>query len=423
MRCEVAIIGSGIAGAISASKFQEQGIDFALINDPRSIKHRPVWISSDGTEAFPEIRQSMRETEYVRLISPNADFRVRHAIGKYWIINPKEVIAGIQERIDPSSKIDVDIARNPISLKPVKDGFEIQGLSDVVNCKKVVDATGIFGLTQEGKNYLVEWLYGGAIRGSLNNEEMILLFTPDGGTCWIAPSIYQGYIDAVYTAWGPKNRYSDFFETGDRRLKSLLTFARTKKGIHIDSDIPEEIYTGMIAAQEHSGVVCETIYPFGEAAQTSRPASQGSFNRILTTGPILTEAVISGLPASKFIKKLNMFQKKDHFMFAGLVARVLAHQSKGVSGTTIEAVERLTQNLSLDEKRKVEDQFESWVHGVVNPKFVVQMASKDPQIRKSLMYSGGAYILARLIGCNNLFKLMQYFNEEVLQRGYLPAVA
>lgn len=78
INCEVAILGSGIAATTAAMRMQKIGVDFRLVHDNEAVKHRPVWISKDGTEAFPETKIGRVMTESVRMLSSEADYSVAH---------------------------------------------------------------------------------------------------------------------------------------------------------------------------------------------------------------------------------------------------------------------------------------------------------------------------------------------------------
>lgn len=418
--CEVAILGSGIAATVAAISCQKQGVDFKLIHDPQAVKHRPVWISNDYTEEFPETKLGMQPTESVRMLTSRTDYSITHEPGKYWIINPVRAISTIQERIDPNRIITVGKEKKSIKIENVGSEFNILGLSERIQCGKVVDATGINGITKEAGNHLVEWVYGGSFRGALETPEMILIFLEDGGTSWIAPSIHKGFIDVVYTAWGPKNRHKDFMKTSAKRLENLVKFAFMSKGIRFYSFRPEEIYSGMISAQPYNHRVQNRIFPFGEAAQTTRPASQESFNRILATADILGKSIAKNTSSFDYLKKLRDLQRNDLYMYAGLVARILLHQSNGVSGTTVNGMGRMIEKQPENKKGSMESRIEEWIKsGRVDKQTIIQIGLSDTQLLRSLMSSGGAYLMAGFIGQNNLLKAMQFVNEKILHKGYL----
>jgi hypothetical protein len=418
MNYENVVIGSGLAGATIARKLQDKNINFHLFYDPSAPKHRPVWISEEGTEDLPEAKMGKRETSSVRLLSAATDYVVKHSPGKYWIIDPVRVIKAFQNSIWEKDKTQVNSKKSHSITRLKSNKFEIIGFDEGIITENIIDAAGINDNIQNRKNFLVEFLHGASFRGSLEDRQMILVFLPDGGTCWIAESVYEGFIDVVYTTWGPYKNYNDFLITGDQRLDTLVKFAKDKNGIHFESFRKQSSFTGMISSQRYNQSQLSGIFPFGEAAQTSRPASQEAANRIFRTADILAEVLKEHETTKHYISQLARFQKRDQFMTAGLMARILAIKSDNTNTSVTSYIYRILQSLPESARDKMEKEIEEWViRGNVNPRLIIQLC-QEPQIRKSLLYAGGAYLISALIGLNRELELMQLVQEKIFRKSY-----
>lgn len=424
VNCEIAIVGSGIGASVYAVEMAKLNKDYLLIHDPSAVSHRPVWILQDYTEKYPETKIGRRETKTVRLMTGKSDFSVDHQPGKYWVIDPRAVIEGVKKRVDPAKSIEVSLQKNVPKIVRNNKGelLIVDTGGETIHTEKVINATGIDGQIEVGhqkKDYLVENLFGITLRGSLKDDEMILLFLPKGGTCWIANSVYEGYVDAVVTAWGPKSKSDDFFKTGAQRLSHLIQFVQRKENIKIRSYNPEEVYRGSISAHRFNHKLPSDIFPFGELLQGTRPASQESFNRILQTGNDLRKSIEANHTPSQFVKKVQQAHQTDDFMFSGLIGRIITFNENIQGGASIDAIHLMLKKSSPEKRKRLERQLEDWVqHGKVEKSFILELALSERELLKSLLISGATCLTSGLIGTERLFNAAKLMNDHVLKKGY-----
>jgi len=116
---------------------------------------------------------------------------------------------------------------------------------------------------------------------------------------------------------------------------------------------------------------------------------------------------------------LKRVQLKDDFMFAGLIARILTYQKGKPGGSTINAINRVLENQPIEKRAEIGKQFENWLqYGNVDPRFIFDIVLRDKDLRKSLTYAVGAYLVGALIGYNNLLKSAVTLNDNFLHKGY-----
>lgn len=391
----ICVFGDGPAGLSTAMGLCRRGYPVTVIAPEQGFPYRSVYTTGNGLLEFCKRRGvGILPLPTVRLLTEGgSDIRINpHEFnGRYFIIDNREFLRalwrGLAEKGVVLERLPWKVLRN-VGVEENSSGVVLKIDGDQSRWDLIVDATGVgaeivrqVDPRRKREDFLTEYVYGGTYRGCLTPKELVLVFGPAGGTCWIAPSINEGFVDVVFSAWGPFSQFSRFLEEAPHRLQRLVDFVRGKPGIEIGSDKPEEISAGMIRSQYPSSPATERVYPVGEAGGMAKPFSGDSFRITIKEGENLARAITEGLSPEEYFKQWWR-RGADPWLQAVAFAR-LPFQRRGKLGGLTDKFYRLTVSgrLPPDLVRQAEE----WIVGGrgFDPRVVVPFL-RNPQIVESM---------------------------------------
>ena len=317
---KVAVFGDGPAGLVAAEEARSQGCEVDLYVTEGGRKPRSIYTTDQGVGGNRVLERlepgKRRDLGYVRVVTTaGTDFRVQASQTSFfmldypgWVRDYRSKLRrkGVHELVVPKWKYrDLRVSEGPSGVEIRVDG--VGGKYDAV-----LDCTGVGAEvvkradpSRRDESFFAECVYGGIYRGSLDRQEMILVLGPAGGTSWINPSMTPGYIDVVYSAFGPVGwgRDKEFWQKAPGRLRKLVQFAGGLPGVEIADGHSEEIYTGVIRNQPAGLPTTRRVYAVGEAAGMARAGFSDSFRRAATGGVWAAESVVGGRDAQEFSRQ------------------------------------------------------------------------------------------------------------------------
>jgi len=377
-RLNVAVFGAGPAGLSSAMEIANAGHNVEVITPetsrlPHSVYTTDRFVSPESVQTFfrPE---STRKLPIIRIITSNGtDFKIHLGPNnaRYFMVDYPSTLDRVQKEL--SERRDIHFSPAPMEvLNSVQIEDHKSGVTVLLDGQKnhfdlVVDATGVGGKVDETinpnheENFLAEYVYGGTFRGNFQDDEIILIFGPAGGTSWANPSIEgNGFVDVVFSAWGPKRNFSEFLREARTRLDQLVGFLSGKPGIEIQSIVPEYVYSGLIRSQPTRVPSTQNVYAVGEAAGMAKPTSGDSIRRAIIAGRLLAESVKKGESPRQFHHRWRKTWKSDNFYLAGALAR-LSYQKRGKIGGTMDQTGIMLRESNTEDADKFVSQFEEYI--------------------------------------------------------------
>lgn len=359
-RGNIAVFGGG-PGGLSAARELARGnqrqIDLIIPDVPhplRSVYTTEMWIDADLSETFfpPEVRRTL---PFMRFITPQGtDFFISTAGNDYYMVHQADSVAIVESQLAKQPNIH-------INRLPLRQCQEVRVLEDrqkaIVYLEGnessydyIVDATGLdatiscqLDVARSRERFLTEYVYGGIYRGNLKRQEMILVIGVEGGTCWVCPSSFgDDYVDVVFSAWGPKDLFSDFLKTADLRLTALARFVREKPGIVIEEK-PEDLFSGMIRSHPTRIPTTLRTYAVGQASGVGKPLTGDTLQRTIQQGRMLTEVIDHEASPSDFHEQYRSLWPGDRLYFAGALTRLRDQENDRLGGVA-DMVGRLFQS-------------------------------------------------------------------------------
>lgn len=395
MEREIGIFGSGPAALMTANYLLNLGHDVWVIRPESYVPPRSVYTTSRNTLMFEGLPLGLiKPLPWIRVITSNGtDFRVPVPDpGSYFMIDNRQLVTrleailnrqGTQAEILSFSKEDL----SGMEVEETKEGVEVNIGGESFYFERVIDATGVGASVvrqvdplRREEDFLVEYLYGGRFRGGFEKEEMILVFGPAGGTSWACPSMEEGCVDVVYSAWGRYSDFEKFLTEADQRLRILVRFLKNQPGIYLDNKEPEEVLSGMIRSQPTPKPQTSRVYCIGESAGMARPGTGESLSRIAQAAPLLALAIDRGLMPQDFYTAWRRLWQDD-FYYAAVVTR-LPHQRENNRGRLPDHIGEFYRE---NEKDRLTQRIEDWV---INNRLSVGLAVqllKEPYILWSLI--------------------------------------
>lgn len=375
-RLNVAVFGTGPAGLSSAMEIAKAGHNVEVITPevpklPHSVYSTNRLLPSDLVEFFfPD--EFIQRVPYLRVLTSNGtDFRIDAKNGRYFMVNYPSTLNSLQNKL--SQRENVHFSPLPHSvLKDVQVEDHKDGVTVVLDGQRkrfdlAVDATGTQGKVDEMVNpnhdsdFLAEYVYGGTFKGNLQYDEMILIIGPAGGTSWASPSIEgDGFVDIVFSAYGPNKHFPEFLKDARTRLNKLVEFISKKPGVEIQSAVPEHSYAGLIRSQPTKTPLTKNVYAVGEAAGMAKPSTGDSIQRAIIGGRLLAESLQRGDSPNNFYRRWRKLWNADNFLFAGSLAR-LPYQEKGNLGGTFDQAGAVIRNSNAEDTDRLVTQLEKYI--------------------------------------------------------------
>lgn len=375
-RLNVVVFGSGPAGLSAAMEIEARGNDVEVITPdvqrfPHSVYTTDKFLPPELVEKFfsPD---HIKRVPYLRVITPNnTDFRIKTSSGSYFMVNYPSSLKAVQGELSRRTNIQFSEV-NPSILNGIKVTDGKGGVNVLLDGQKkqfdlAVDATGTEGKIdqlvnpQHDADYLSEYVYGETVRGILECNEMILVIGPAGGTSWVNQSIQgEGFVDVVFSAFGPRKHFVEFLHTAKPRLNKLLNFISDKPGVNINSFKPESTYSGIIRAQPTKQPLTNHVYAVGEAAGMAKPGAGDSIQRAIMSGWLIAESLNQGHNPRKFHQTWSRLWRANNFYFSGMLAR-LEYQENGTLGGTFDQGGKWAREANSEETAKLVEQFERYI--------------------------------------------------------------
>lgn len=187
-----------------------------------------------------------------------------------------------------------------------------------------------------------------------------------------------GFVDIVYSAWGPASKFNGLFlPTAKLRLARLQNFLQYQDGVDITADYADEIYCGMIRSHPAPDTFLKRTFSVGESAGMARPMTGDSFRFALKGGELLAQAVKKGLDASRFQKKWQELWRSDLYLSWALAR--LADQQNGDLGRK----EQYLSTLFVNNDHLVKDAEDLIIRGKIRPRLILSLV-KNFSIRSFL---------------------------------------
>jgi flavin-dependent dehydrogenase len=419
MSKEVAVFGSGPAGIAAAIELAKLGNSVTqYIPSGETPPRRSVYSTSKGPSAaamekycLPEHRLPLNE---MRVVTPRTDFSVPMGGGFFMIDFPKFaqdwawVIAN-----DPRIKVQERTLQELLEMGIVEDDHrvEVTFTSGSQEYSAVIDATGVgqhivrkAEKKPQENNPLVEYVYAGLYYGELKPEAMTLVWDPTGGTSWINPSVYRGpngepLIDIVYSAWGWNSYYPRFLKEADRRLKTLVEFAKTIPGVRLRSDVPLEVVPGRIVSHPMYETSTKLVYPVGESLYVAKPTSGESFNRSLLSGSITAQGISTGMTPQQVRERMRSMYPNDDFLFALTLSRLRSQLENNTGGLMDRIGAWLRQGRANE--NFINDMEKFIIHGVTPPRLMMRFVT-DPLFLQATIETIIAHLRVKIFGFSSI---------------------
>lgn len=338
---EVLILGSGPAGLSTALHLGDLGISPLVVALEGDKSHRSVYtkMSKAGQNDLCEIPFGCtRILPSVRFITTSGvDFTIPTG-DRYAIIDYPQYTKALEQRLEQKNIVVERLPRSMIDGMNVidnPDGANIQLAGVELQVRRAVDCTGVDAalLSKAGKesrheNPLVEFVYGGVYKGSMQGEDgLYLILGPAGGSGWVNPSmIGGGYVDIVFTALGWEKEANAFFKTAADRLKQLNFFLQKGNYVQFERNTQEQVFTGCIGVQPGKAPQTNSIYAVGESAGMTKPKTGQGFDRAIMGGRMAAYAISQGLTPQEFYRVWRGEWEKDALFYCFALAR-LAYQN------------------------------------------------------------------------------------------------
>lgn len=344
---QVGVFGAGPAGIAATKRLSELGHEVTWIMPEKYVNRRSIYTATDKYPSLNDVvgAEDRVYVPYVRLVNDTgADVSINVDGNPYFMVdNMKITIDAVTDAQKKGVNVEKITRKDVRNLHIVEEeefvNIELSGGSKKFD--SVVDATGVNAsiirqvdksrLANEG-DFLVMYLFGGKIKGSLDSPDMILATGGDIGTSWVCPSIDKGYIDIVFGSWSPFNDSTKFFGSAKQRFTKLLDFAKSLKGVHVEADKLSEFYHGMLRAQPMSAPMTNRVFAVGEAAGVGEPSTGRVFDRSYHSGMLVAEAIDNNQSPKEFYKLWRKIWKDD-LLFAGTMARLPFQLAKKVGGS------------------------------------------------------------------------------------------
>lgn len=391
-RGEIAIFGAGPAGLSCARNLLRQGLNVTIVQPEVNTEPRSVYTTLiDGSADLWFDPSLIKPLSFLRIITTHGvDFRVPTPLGAYFMLDNQRFVDGTAKDLQSQG---VKMARFPwttlrnLGINEQENGVVVQIDGSRQKFDLVVDCTGIDASIvkkvdplRQREDFLAEYVYGGAFRGEMDLDEMVIVVGPAGGTSWVCPSILPGFVDIVYSAGGPASRFKDLFlPTARSRLNKLVNFLYHQQGINIVADQASETYYGMIRSHPAPLTFSKRIFSVGESAGMARPMSGDSIRFALKGGELLAQAVKEGLDASRFQREWQRRWRPD--LFLALVLTRLSDQRNGDLGRKYQYLAAL---VASNDRRIVSDAEDLIIKGKINSR-LVWLLMRDPSIRSFLV--------------------------------------
>lgn len=377
MTKEIAILGAGVAGLVTASKLEELGHKTTIFtkSGTASTHYRSVYTTFQGRTATFKTYFSpdtLLPLESFHVETEKSSIHLNS--NGYTMIDYPRAIRELRKRT--SSSNFEELSRNTrIEVVDGKDSatLRIDGESKIFD--SVVDCTGKDAITSKDENPLVEFLYGAVYRGSLPKPEMLIAYVNEiGCTCWINPSVIPGYIDLVVNAWGWKNDTGKFIQSGQSRMKVLIDFLQRKNLVALEKKQSETRFIGAIVSQVGKRPSTKHLYAAGESAKMAIPKTGDSFRWAILGGEIVAEAISSSeSPAQAYDNFYEHRPKWRDYLLEGSTLHRLARQEKGTLDESVDIMDKiLTEKPNL--KNFVEEFF---IQGSLHPKLLLQVLTQS----------------------------------------------
>lgn len=348
---EVAVFGAGLSGLSVAKGLGSRGRETVVFASGGEEKPRSVY--SKNLAAWPDVfpPELMKKLSVLRAITLQEVDVTVDGHGCYSVIDYPRIIRRMEAALGSS----VQVERYPLSilqmarLEEKQEGVEVKIDGSRVIFDRVIDASGpgAFASRQveperEPENPLVEYVYGGKYRGYLDQEAMVLIFGPAGGTCWACPSVEEeGSLDVVFSAWGWENHFPQFLSEADKRLAVLVDFLKGKSGFQFDRVEPEVVFSGVIRASRTFRSKANFVYAVGEAAGVALPGTGDSARGAVASGRLAGETIWDSTPA-QLHRQLS--SRSGFGLFEGMTLARLPYQQRGELGQLVDIVgERIAQ--------------------------------------------------------------------------------
>lgn len=385
---EIAIFGAGPAGLSSARNLSKAGFGVTIFRPEIQRVPRSVYTTSFDAADFHFDLSMISPLSHFRVITKHGvDFRVVTPAGLYFMLDNQGFVDKTEEDLKSQG---VKVVKLPMkTLRGVQVNEQIDGVLIQVDgtgqkFDLVIDCTGVDAAIvkkvdplRQQEDFLVEYVYGGAFKGEMSLDELAIVVGPAGGTSWVCPSILPGFVDVVYSAWGPASKYNSLFlTTAKQRLARLQKFLQNLDGINITTDSAEEIYCGMIRSHPAPDSFLKRTFSVGESAGMARPMTGDSFRFTLKGGELLAQAVKKDIDASRFQREWQRIWRSDIF-FSWALAR-LPDQQNGDLGRKEQYLSSLVANEHL-----VKDAEDLIIMGKIHPRLIFSLM-RDPYIRSFL---------------------------------------
>ncbi|MBI2593140.1 hypothetical protein HYW44_00660 [Candidatus Daviesbacteria bacterium] len=391
---EILIFGAGPAGLSSADQLAGRGHNVTLVHPLATTGPRSIYTtySSEQELIVPLTPGRIRPLPLIRVITQNGtDFRVNTGSQPYYLVNNKVFLSECEERLSQIPNITIEaLPKRVLSQALITDSLKgsqvtIDGNKKVYDV--VLDCTGVGAEVvskvdprRKEEVWLGEYVYGGSFKGTVEKPEMILVIGPAGGTSWVCPNIHPGFVDVVYSAWGPYKDFKPrFLPTAKDRLSRLLDFIQNFPGIEIESRLPDDIYAGVIRSQPASAPLVNSVFCLGESAGMAKPGSGDSWRYAFKAGRMVAELIDKGGDARKF-HEIWTTSWNHGFFYAGVLAR-MPYQRKGELGGTFDCFGKWLE----DADPNLVKQIEEWLIGNKPPLSLLIRTLIEPRTRRSLL--------------------------------------
>lgn len=359
---EAIVFGAGPAGLVTGEKLVELGCQVTMIDEEGALSPRSVYTTSIDTPGFDSLSpQIRRDLESIRLLTQRGtDFRVNTG-NAYFMLDYPSYVNGGREKLarQPGLRMEFLPTRqiNDIRVEEVGGGIMVFIDREIRRFDFAFDCTGIgadilrqVDPARKQENFLAEYVYGAILPGSLEKDELILVFGPAGGTSWVCPSIINpDCLDIAFSAWGSYQDYSKrFLPTAEERLWTLIDFLKGKKGIDFQNFRPQEKFAGMIRSQPSPRPKTNYVYGLGESVGMGKPFSGDTMRRTIQAKEMLGISISNGESPKEFYKRWRRHWSQDRFFWSLALAR-LSDQKKGLLGLVADRCGQLLATKKVDE--------------------------------------------------------------------------
>jgi flavin-dependent dehydrogenase len=347
MSGEILVVGAGMAGLTAAQELGSRGMTVDIIDRDIPPEYRSVY-SRGLQHSWGEIFSpgNLRTVPFLRAITiKGTDFTLA-GDGSYSMVDYPATLARLKDQLPPSVTLKTFPSLLLETAEYVEDKTGVLARIDGSSQRYdyVIDATGPKAAVcrqvdkdRMAENPLVEYIYGGKFKGYIEDDAMILVFGPAGGTCWVCPSIDKDYVDIVFSAWGWENHWEDFLETADRRLEILTDFIKDKKGVQLDGLDPELLFSGFIRSDCIDKPHSYSVYGIGEAGATANPLTGDSLRSAVKSGKMIAANLSLDNPQlpAEFDARMRKETRKSGFLEGSAYAR-LGYQKSGNLGELVD---------------------------------------------------------------------------------------